>query len=150
MGSPRIPLEPGGVYHICNHAVGSDIIFREDENFYFFLKKFSGRIASFADVLSYCLMPNHFHFVIRIKNDLEMLWHGKANKKKLKHAEFYDQIITTQFANLFNSYVHAFNRKYFRQGTLLKESFQRKRITTNEYLITVTAISVIIRSIMSL
>ena len=139
MGSPRIPLEPDGVYHIYNHAVGSDNIFKEDENYYFFLRKFSARIACFADVLSYCLMPNHFHFVLRIKNEkhLEMLWHDKPNKKKLNRSAFYDEIITTQFANLFNSYVQAFNRKYFRQGTLLKESFQRKRIDTNEYLIKV-------------
>ena len=137
MGSPRIPLEPEGVYHIYNHAVGSDNIFRDDENYLFFLRKFASRIIFFADVLSYCLMPNHFHFVLRIKdaNHLDMIWRDKPNKKKLNQADFYDAIITTQFANLFNSYVQAFNKKYLRQGTLLKESFQRKRIETNEYLI---------------
>ena len=139
MGSPRIPFQPDGVYHIYNHAVGTDTIFKEDENYHFFLRKFSSRIISFVDVFAYCLMPNHFHFLLRIKGEthLETLWQNKPNKKKLNRHEFYDEIITTQFANLFNSYVQAFNRKYFRQGSLLKESFQRKRIDTSEYLIKV-------------
>jgi len=46
-----------------------------------------------------------------------------------------DEIITTQFANLFNSYVQAFNKKYFRKGSLLKESFQRKKIDMTDALI---------------
>jgi len=139
MGNPRIPFEPDGVYHIYNHAVGSDNIFKEDENYLFFLRKFAARITLFTDVLSYCLMPNHFHFILQIKDEkhLEIIWRDKINKKNLNREDFNNTIITTQFANLFNSYVQAFNRKYFRKGTLLKESFQRKKIDTNEYLIKV-------------
>lgn len=139
MGSPRIPFEPDGVYHIYNHAVGTDNIFNEDENYLFFLRKFSSRIISFADILAYCLMPNHFHFSLRIKDEkhLESLWQNKPNKKNLNRLVFYDETITTQFANLFNSYAQAFNRMYIRQGSLFKESFQRKRIDTTEYLIKV-------------
>jgi REP element-mobilizing transposase RayT len=137
MGSPRIPLEPGGVYHIFNHAVGSDDLFREEENFLFFLRKISSRLVSFADMYAYCLMPNHFHFVLRIKErtHLDTLWKDRKNKKNLSALEFYDKLITAEFANLFNAYVQAYNRKYFRQGSLLKESFQRKRIDTTQYLI---------------
>ena len=120
MASPLIPFMPDGVYHIYNHAVGSDNIFKEDENYLFFLRKFASCITLFADVLSYCLMPNHFHFVLRIKDEkhLDKIWSEKLNRKKLNHSDFNNTIITTQFANLFNSYVQAFNRKYFRQGTL--------------------------------
>src|SRR6185369_11532678 len=83
--------------------------------------------------------PNHFHFILQIKDEkhLEIIWRDKINKKNLNREDFNNTIITTQFANLFNSYVQAFNRKYFRKGTLLKESFQRKKIDTNEYLIKV-------------
>jgi putative transposase len=139
MGNPRIPLEPDGVYHIFNHAVGADNIFREDENYLFFLRKFSTRINGFADVYAYCLMPNHFHFVVRIKHEkhLEDLWQNKVAKKNLSRLEFYDAMITAEFANLFNAYVQAFNRKYSRRGSLLKKSFQRKRIDSTEYLVKV-------------
>ena len=40
MGSPRIPFQPDGVYPIYNHAVGTDTIFKEDENYHFFLENF--------------------------------------------------------------------------------------------------------------
>jgi putative transposase len=149
MGNPGISLQPGGYYHIFNHAVGKENVFREDENYQFFLRKFSKRITPFADVAAYCLMPNHFHFLIRIKSFevLEYLWKDKPEKKKAKRIfhklpiaplyEMLDEIIVTEFANLFNSYAQAYNRKYFRQGALLKESFQRKGINDSDYLVKV-------------
>jgi putative transposase len=147
MKNSHVLLETGGHYHIFNHAVGKDNIFREDDNYLFFLRKLPSRITPFADVLAYCLMPNHFHFVFRIKDHevLMELWRDKLKKLESERAlkklsllpwnALLDQVITTQFANLFNSYVQSYNKKYSRQGTLLKESFQRKRIDTSEYLL---------------
>ena len=78
---------------------------------------------------------------------MEHLWKDKLEKKKAKRIfhklpiaplyEMLDEIIVTEFANLFNSYAQAFNRKYFRQGALLKESFQRKEIDNMDYLVKV-------------
>jgi putative transposase len=143
MGIARIGLEAGGVYHIYNHAVGSDLVFREAENYKFFLRKISARIIPFAEVLAFCLMPNHFHFALMIKDKkvlvnywaekLEIL-KAKLEKKGSKETADYillDTLIITAFANLFNSYVQAYNKKYRRMGTLLKESFQRKRVDSN-------------------
>src|SRR5438034_1385617 len=105
MGSTRISFEPEGIYHIYNRAVGSDKLFIEDENYHFFLKKFSLRITVFADILAYCLMPNHFHFIIRIKEQkiLESIWPPELNLKKLDRFVFYDKMIIHQFAVIFNS-----------------------------------------------
>ena len=146
MSSVRIPLEAGGYYHIFNHAIGSENVFREDENYFFFLRKVSSRITAFADVLAYCLMPNHFHLLIKIKDKKELvkLWENKLMRRKEKSKlavltinELLDNIMTTEFGTLFNSYVQAYNKKYFRQGALLKESFQRKRIDNGDYLLKV-------------
>jgi len=143
MSLQRIDLEAGGVYHIYNHAVGRDNIFKEAENYYFFLRKISSRIKPFADVLAFCLMPNHFHFAIRIKNKKELVnyWNRKIPQLKSRREKrglkenadhvLLDILIVTEFANLFNSYVQAFNKKYKRMGSLLKESFQRKRIDSD-------------------
>ena len=145
----RIPLEPEALYHIYNHSVGDENIFREEDNYLFFLRNFALRIVPFTDIFAYCLMPNHFHFVLRVKskNDLLNLWRDKIdvklNKRKIKllpdlnEVELFDEIITTQFANFFNSYVQSYNKKYSRIGSLLKESFQRKRIDSEEYLVKV-------------
>ncbi len=129
MGIPHISLEAGGVYHIYNHAVGSDDIFREDENYLFFMRKFSTRIIPLAEVLAYCLMPNHFHFVLKIreKKELVLLWNEKLPRLKAKREKRHikenadhvliDELIIMQMGNLFNSYVQAFNKKYNRRGT---------------------------------
>lgn len=60
-------MELGLTYHIYNHANGNEILFRENENFLFFLDKFKEYIHPIVDVYAYCLMPNHFHFLLRVK-----------------------------------------------------------------------------------
>jgi putative transposase len=142
MRNARIQLEAGGCYHIYNHAVGKDSIFRNDENYEFFLRKLSTRILPFADIYAYCLMVNHFHFVLRIKQpgELMTLWPEKIKAPEIKPNEpwfdpLVNKIIVNEFACMFNSYVQAYNHQYNRQGALLKESFQRKNIDDSLYLI---------------
>lgn len=62
------PLLPDTSFHIYNHANGFENIFREAENYRFFLEKYQLHITPIAETYAYCLMPNHFHLVIRIRN----------------------------------------------------------------------------------
>jgi REP element-mobilizing transposase RayT len=61
------PLQPDTSYHIFNHANGFENVFRKEENFYFFLEKYRLYISPIAETYAYCLMPNHFHLVVRIR-----------------------------------------------------------------------------------
>jgi len=61
------PLIPDTSYHIFNHANGFENVFRKEENFYFFLEKYRLYIWPIAETYAYCLMPNHFHLVVRIR-----------------------------------------------------------------------------------
>ena len=65
-------LEPSKYYHIYNHANRFENIFINDENFRFFLEKYQLYLLSVADTLAYCLMPNHFHLLIKIKIEEEL------------------------------------------------------------------------------
>jgi len=65
-------LEPSKYYHIYNHANRFENIFINDENFRFFLEKYQIYLLSVADTLAYCLMPNHFHLLIKIKIEEEL------------------------------------------------------------------------------
>src|SRR5438045_1473966 len=114
MGIPHILLEAGGVYHIYNHAVGSDNLFREEENYLFFLRKFESRILPVADILAYCLMPNHFHFVLRIREKQELLSYFKEKSDKVRASlikrnrdsadhDLIDALLIGEFGALFNS-----------------------------------------------
>jgi REP element-mobilizing transposase RayT len=61
------PLHPDTSYHIFNHANGFENIFRHEANYYFFLEKYRKYIGPIAETYAWCLMPNHFHLVIRIR-----------------------------------------------------------------------------------
>ena len=61
-------LEQGHLYHIFNQGNNRQIIFYRPENYHFFLKKIGSYILPFADILAWCLMPNHFHLMVYIKD----------------------------------------------------------------------------------
>jgi len=67
MGNNREPFEPYNIYHVYNHGNAEDLIFREDTNYDFFLKKYGKYIPEIAETYAYCLMPNHFHVMVWIK-----------------------------------------------------------------------------------
>lgn len=126
------PLEPGFYYHVYNHANGNEILFNNDNNFQYFLKKYNLHIAAIADTLAYCLMPNHFHFLIKIKNEEDIIktFPKFQSLEKLKQSNF----LSKQFSNLFSSYTQSYNKMYKRKGSLFIKNFQRKRITSEQYL----------------
>jgi len=64
-------MESGQFYHIYNHANGSENIFREEENYRFFLQQYDKYLGGAVDTIAYCQMPNHFHFLVRVRNEGE-------------------------------------------------------------------------------
>jgi putative transposase len=66
-------FEEGQLYHVFNRGNNSQRIYFNRENYLFFLNKIKRYILSYADILSWCLMPNHFHLMIYIKSpDVEI------------------------------------------------------------------------------
>ena len=63
---------PGETYHIFNHANGRENLFEEDKNYLFFLDKVNKYIIPVCRVFSYCLMPNHFHLMVQVRNEPEL------------------------------------------------------------------------------
>jgi REP element-mobilizing transposase RayT len=63
------PIVHGNVYHLYNHANGNINLFRSDENYRFFLEKYAKYVTPYFDTYAYCLMPNHFHFLVRVKDE---------------------------------------------------------------------------------
>jgi len=53
-------FEAGNLYHIYNQGNNRIPIFFSRENYLFFLKKIKQYVLPYADVLAWCLMPNHF------------------------------------------------------------------------------------------
>ncbi|NDP20566.1 MAG: hypothetical protein GZ091_05755 [Paludibacter sp.] len=140
-------LKPDTSYHIFNHANGFENVFSEDDNFRYFLEKYRVHISPIAETYAYCLMPNHFHLVVRIrkrevieklilsnnfsKNNLsKVLNFGKVDGKeidreKVETNEVIEKFLSKQFANLFSCYTQSFNKVYNRMGSLFIKNFKR-------------------------
>lgn len=138
-------LEPSKYYHIYNHANGSENLFRNDGNYHFFLKKYSFYISPIADTYAWCLMPNHFHLLVKIKEESELqLLYDKINQAKNPQGlaspiarQNLGGLISQQFSNLFNSYTKSYNKVYKRRGSLFIPNFKRKGINSGNYLLNV-------------
>lgn len=126
-------------YHVFNRGVNKQEIFNNPDDYEHFFQtifyyQFSGpkprfsthrrfRIKDFTknpkilEIICYCLMPNHFHFLLRqVKNG------G----------------ITEFISKISNSYTKYFNTKYKRVGPLLQGEFKAVTIETDEQLLHVS------------
>lgn len=130
-------LEPESTYHIFNRANGNEKLFLSDDNYRYFLKKYDEYIYPIADTFCYCLMPNHFHFLVRVKKEsvLNEFFKEKLERElNLQGFKNLEGLISRQFSNLFNAYAKAFNKQHNRRGSLFMHTFKRKLITDENYL----------------
>jgi putative transposase len=61
-------FEKGYIYHIYNQGNNRQKIFFKEENYLFFLKKIKTHILPYAEILAWCLMPNHFHLMVFVND----------------------------------------------------------------------------------
>lgn len=118
-------FEFDSVYHIFSHVNGRELIYPEETNYQFFLKQLDKYIIQIADIYAYCLLPNHFHLLLRFKNSENV------------NVEDEHQFLMKNFGNFLNSYAKAFNKKYNRKGALFLNAVKRKKITDEKYLLKV-------------
>ena len=120
------PLEYGVTYHIYNRGNNGETIFPEERNYEYFMQLYGKYISPIADTFAYCLLRNHFHFLIRIKDKTDLP--GFQNLEGLKPKPPY-----RFFSNFFNAYTKAFNKAYNRTGSLFEKNFKRKPVTNDAY-----------------
>ena len=115
------PLQWGQTYHIYNRGINRENLFLEERNYRYFLQLYARHISPIADTYAYCLLRNHFHLLVRIKepSDLE---DPSTAKQPSRH-----------FSNLFNAYAKAFNRSQDRTGSLFQRPFGRIEVTSDAY-----------------
>ncbi|MDQ2862986.1 MAG: transposase [Bacteroidota bacterium] len=123
---------PGSFYHVYNHANGKENLFDELKNYSFFLEKISVHILSFVNLHAYCLLPNHFHLLVSIKeiDEIKLLESFKTFQKlpNEKLQPLIEKKISKSFANLFSSYTQSFNKVYNRKGSLFMPNMKSEFI----------------------
>ena len=101
-------LEKDHYYHIYNKGINGTSIFFNEQNKVYFLKQFNYYLSGSVSIYANCLMDNHFHFVIKINHETEL--------------------VTQKFSNFFNSYVKSVNKENDRTGSLFEKNFKRIRL----------------------
>jgi len=64
------PLSPGSYYHIYNRGIAGFILFQEVDNYEHFLGLYDKYISPVAETYAWVLMPNHFHLLVRLKDNI--------------------------------------------------------------------------------
>ena len=62
-------FQNGQIYHVFNRSNNSQLVFRERENYLYFLSKIKEYISPHSEILAWCLMPTHFHLMIEVVNE---------------------------------------------------------------------------------
>jgi len=98
------PLYKDQYYHIYNRGNNGEKIFYSPANYLFFLKRFEKYLSDCVDLFAYCLLSNHFHLLIKVKDNIQL---GE------------------QFRLLFLSYSKAINKQIGRTGSLFQKRYKR-------------------------
>ena len=118
------PFESGHFFHLYNRGNNNDALFLEQENYSYFLFLMKKYLLQVADVYSYCLLPNHFHVIIKFKEELQ-----QTTEMRNRNISLHQPI-----SNMLNAYTKAINKRYKRRGSLFQEHLKRIKITEENYL----------------
>jgi REP element-mobilizing transposase RayT len=121
------PIEKNSFYHIYNRGNAGTYLFYNKGNYEFFLNRYAEHLSPFVDTFALCLLPNHFHLLVYIKETVIPL--DLPGFEKLAGLN-----ISQAFSNLFNSYSKAINKQRNRHGSLFEKPFRRKRVNNTKYL----------------
>ncbi|MDZ7807405.1 MAG: transposase [Gracilimonas sp.] len=112
-------FHPGHTYHLYNQGNNRQKLFFEQDNYRYFLEKVRKELLSYCDILAWCLMPNHFHFLITIHEDY-VHEHAVQNKEKIVNP------LNRKIGTLQSSYTKAINNQYGRSGSLFRQKTKAK------------------------
>jgi len=114
MSQRRLQFERGEYYHVYNRGCNKENIFRDKQNYVYLTHLFEeGLRIHHATLAAYCLMPNHYHLLLRQDSESPL---------------------SDLIQDVFNRYVKAFNAWCGRTGTLFEERFRAIHIDDENYL----------------
>ena len=102
---------PDNTYHVYNQGNDQQNIFIEDFHFLYFLQLYKKYLVPNCETLAWCLMHNHFHF---------MIYADSRSLNIKKQGGLLLDPITNGFRKLLSTYAHEFNIKNNRSGALFR------------------------------
>jgi putative transposase len=131
MATRQNVFAPGEIFHCYNRGVDKRTIFEDQQDYIYFLKMLRHfntsevvgnlrllqtreQVNPPVTLLSYCLLPNHYHLVLRCNN--------------------VENGLSKYMQRVGGGYTMYFNQKYERSGSLFQGVFKAKIIDSDSYL----------------
>lgn len=105
------------IYHIYNQGNNKQNIFFNSENYLYFFKHFEAEVLPHCELLAYCLMPNHFHFLV-YTNEKSII--------PLKIGSLTLTALSNGFRLLLSSYAKGINIQQGNSGSLFRQKTKYK------------------------
>ena len=112
-----------GLYHIYNRGNNKQKIFFNEGNYVYFLRKCHQYLKPVSEILAWCLMPNHFHFLIEVTD---------KSIVPVKSGGITMPAITNGFRLLQSSYAKGINNQEDRTGNLFQQKTKAKLVSCEE------------------
>jgi len=122
------PIIGGRFYHLFNRGINNQQVFFTDSNYHYFLSLLNKYLSNYCQFLSYCLIPNHFHLVIRINESIQL------KEQVISDQEEIGKIFVNQLRSLLITYTMAINNQQKRTGAMFDARYKRLSIESEEYL----------------
>ena len=123
------PILGGSYYHIFNRGINRQILFYQIRNYDYFLRLIDQFLSDYIHLLAYCLLPNHFHLILKVKEKIIL------NSKEIYDEESIGKTVVQQLKRLFITYSMAINKQEHREGILFDPKYKRIEIEDNDYLL---------------
>ena len=105
----------GCYYHIFNRVLEHETLFPTPANYLHCLKLVKNSLHRYeSSLLAYCLMPNHYHFLLK---------------------QLSDKPLSQFIGSIFNPYVQSLNVQKGRKGPLFEGRFKHVLVDKEEYLV---------------
>ncbi len=111
-------FEQGYIYHIYNQGNNKQKVFFNAENYLFFLKKIKIYITPYADILAWCLMPNHFHLMVLVN---EVSIQPRVSLGAKPSVDTAKRTFNFSIGLMLRSYTNAINKQRNSSGSLFRK-----------------------------
>ena len=105
-------ITSGEVYHIYNQGNNKEKLFLSHDDYLHFLKLYRKVIHPYCSLFAYCIMPNHFHFLIFATDK-------SSEIKRIGNIDSCE--LSNGFRLLQSQYAQYINRTYQRSGSLFRQ-----------------------------
>lgn len=110
-------FEKGFIYHVFNRGNNGEKLFYSHSNYRYFTKKICFHILPYADILAWCLMPNHFHLMVYVRRE-----------------KILTTTINQSIGKMLSSYARAINIQERRTGSLFQQHTKAINLNSNDRL----------------